>query len=146
MASPWSGIERCAGKGTTRPQHRHSMTVTGIKPRPLAARGCSAVAPLLVKPRSCPRGRPEPAADFFCLRQKRELDQQAYEEHLTGSVAEVCNSYGGPDASKIHIDSAMRGEEPHWGLRLAALTTRAHFAVSSVIRVANSSGVEPIAS
>ena len=80
------------------------------------------------------------------MRQKGELDHQAYEEHLTRSVAEVCNSYGEPDESKIHIDPAMWGEEPHWGLRLAALTTRAHFSVSSVIRVANSSGVDPTGS
>src|SRR5262249_2960554 len=102
MASPWVWIERCAGKGTRRPHHRHSMTVTGIKPRPLAACCRPAVAPLPLKPRSCSRGR-RACSRFFRLRQKGELDQRAYEEHLTRSVAEVCNSYGEPDAARFAL-------------------------------------------
>jgi len=47
------------------------------------------------------------------VRQKGELDQQAYEEHLTRSVAEVCNSYGELWCKQDHIGPAMQGEEPH---------------------------------
>jgi len=67
------------------------------------------VAPLLVKPVRAPR--PPSLQLIFSRAAEGRARQQAYKEHLTRSVAEVCNSYGEPDESKIHIDPAMWDDE-----------------------------------